>query len=303
MKKISLSRIHYFYMTYKAGSMRAASDLLNVAPSSISRQISQLEDEAGLPLIERGRRSIKLTEAGEAVIDYYREELALEETFRDNLESLRGLRRGNIKIAMGEGFVSQNLARVIADFVKAHPGIRIAVEVAATNDLVRMVSEDDVHFGLTFEAPTDPRLSRRLSLDAPIRLLVTPGHALAARTRVSLRELADEALALPGPSFRIRQMLQHAEGREGVHLTPCFTSNSLALLKDFARSGKGATILPQIAAVSELTEGHLVSVPIDNRVLSETTVNVMTRRGRQLPAAIITFMNVISSSLSQWLGR
>lgn len=301
--KISLSRIHYFYMTHKAGSMRAASDLLNVAPSSISRQISQLEEEVGLPLIERGRRSIKLTEAGEAVIDYYREELALEETFRENLESLRGLKRGHIRIAMGEGFVSNSLADVIADFIVTHPGIRISVDVAATNDLVRMVSEDEVHFGLTFEAPADPRLSRRLSLEAPMRLLVAPGHALATRPRVTLKDVTDQVLALPGGGFRIRQVLQQAETRDSVHLTPSFTSNSLALLKDFARSGKGATILPQVAAISELSDGSLISVPIESRVLSETTINVMTRRGRQLPSAIIAFMNVISSSLSQWLGR
>ncbi|MDA5194217.1 LysR family transcriptional regulator [Govanella unica] len=303
MKKLSLSRIHYFYMTHKAGSMRAASDLLNVAPSSISRQISLLEEEVGLPLIERGRRSIKLTEAGDSVIDYYREELALEETFRENIENLRGQRRGNIQVAMGEGFVSNHFASIVADFIAAHPGISINVEIAATNDLARMVSEDDVHFGLTFEAPADPRLSRRLSLPAPICFMVAPGHPLAKQDTVQLKDLGNELLALPGHSFRIRQMLEQAQLRDGVHLKANFTSNSLALLKDFTYSGKGSTILPQVAALAEIAQGSLVSIPIDNPILAETTVNVMTRRGRQLPTAIISFMNLVSSNLSQGLKR
>ncbi len=300
--KIRLSRIHYFYTSYKLGSMRAASDLLNVAPSSISRQISLLENEVGLPLIERGRRSIKLTEAGETVVNYYREELALEEAFQENIENLRGQRSGHIRVAMGEAFVSHSLAGIISDFIVKHPGIQITVDVSSTTDLMRMVSEDEVHFGMTFEAAPEPRLSRRLSLQAPIQLLVAPSHPLVGRKSVSLKDLSTELLALPAPGFRIRQVLQEAELKEGVHLNPHFISNSLALIKDFACSGKGVAVLPKVAAIGELTSGELLAIPIESRVLSETSINVMIRRGRQLPIAIVTFMNIICSNLSRWTG-
>ena len=59
------AKLRYLAETASLGSMRAASEKLDVAVSSISRQIAQLEADIGLPLIERGRRSIKLTEAGE----------------------------------------------------------------------------------------------------------------------------------------------------------------------------------------------------------------------------------------------
>ena len=66
-------RLRYLYEAARLGTMRAASEELNVATSSISRQIAALEKDLGMRLIEGGRRKIKLTEAGDAAFAYYRE--------------------------------------------------------------------------------------------------------------------------------------------------------------------------------------------------------------------------------------
>lgn len=80
------SRIVYFYEAVRCGTIRAAADSLNVAPSAVSRQIGLLETELDVTLIERHARGVKPTEAGEHVIEYFREQLA----HKDDL--LRGFR-------------------------------------------------------------------------------------------------------------------------------------------------------------------------------------------------------------------
>ena len=75
------NRLRYLYEAARLGTMRAASDELNVATSSISRQIAALEKELGMRLIEGVRRKIKLTEAGNVAFAYYREMQAHQELF------------------------------------------------------------------------------------------------------------------------------------------------------------------------------------------------------------------------------
>src|SRR5579871_1853827 len=127
--------------------MRSASEKLDVAVSSISRQITQLEEDLGLALIERGRRTIKLTEAGEIAIRYYRESLVQRESFTSSLQALRGLRAGQICLAAGEGFVAI-LSSILQDFLARHVGVLLSVNMGGTLEVVRQVREDDAHIGL-----------------------------------------------------------------------------------------------------------------------------------------------------------
>jgi hypothetical protein len=67
------SRIVYFFEAVRCGTIRAAADYLNVAPSAVSRQIGLLEKELDAALVERHARGVKTTEAGQCVIEYFRE--------------------------------------------------------------------------------------------------------------------------------------------------------------------------------------------------------------------------------------
>jgi DNA-binding transcriptional LysR family regulator len=85
--------LRYLYEAAKLGSMRAAADSLGVAVSSVSRQISQLEADVGIALIEHGRRNIQLTETGRLLIEHYSDQLRLNEAFEAKLSDIKGHRR------------------------------------------------------------------------------------------------------------------------------------------------------------------------------------------------------------------
>ena len=86
---MSDNALHYFYEAATAGSMRLASEKVGVAVSSISRQIAQLEQNMGVALIERGRRSIRLTEAGEHTFEFYKNQRADREALMLKLLKMR----------------------------------------------------------------------------------------------------------------------------------------------------------------------------------------------------------------------
>ncbi len=297
MQEFNDNRLRYLFEAVRCGTMRAASEALDVAPSSISRQISQLEDELGVALIERGRRTIKLTEAGEIAYAYFRERSSQQEAFISRLSDIRGLREGTVHLAVGEGFIGDLLIEVLRAFMDQYPAIRISTRIAATADVVHMVTDDEAHIGLVFQAPPDPKIRVRASSSQPLKVLFRPGHPLDGQAQVTLADIARYPLSLPDRSFRIRQIIGAAESAERIFLRPNITSNSLLILKEFARSGTGVTVLPSIAAYTEIRAGVLKAASLEHAALQETEASVIVRLGRQLPVSANRLLQEIEATM------
>jgi DNA-binding transcriptional LysR family regulator len=276
-------RLRYLYESARLGTMRAASDKLDVATSSVSRQIGELESELGLTLIEKGRRKIKLTEAGEAACLYYKEKLSQEEAFLSKIEELKSIRTGKIILAVGEAFITPQFSEMLQEFMQNYTGIKVQVVVANTNSVVELVREDDAHMGLIFDIPRDPKIRARLTVPQPLKVIINKKHNFSSKKSIKLSELTEESLGLPEDSYRIRQLIHAAEQEEGVFLESSMVTNSLALITDFVKSGRGISIMPELVVQQELKNGELEALPTNNKTLNSTKTSLITRIGRQLP--------------------
>lgn len=296
--------LQYLYEAARLGSMRAAADLLAVAASSISRQIVQLEAEVGTALIERGARRIRLTEAGQLLIEYHEAQLAQREIFEARLSDLKGLRAGRISLAVGEGFVGTPLSALINGFVRKHSGLQVDVQiVASSREVARLVVEDEVHLGLAFHACDDPRIRVVTSISNPLCAVMLPTHALADRAAVTLSELVGHPMCLPECSLRTRQILNEVETAERVTLQPSVTSNSIVLLKSLLQSGDLCTLLPLLAVAEEVERGDFVAVPVEAAALDGTSVHLISRLGRRLMPAPLSLVDVLTVYLDRYALR
>uniref|UniRef100_UPI0036D93578 LysR substrate-binding domain-containing protein n=1 Tax=Streptomyces rochei TaxID=1928 RepID=UPI0036D93578 len=84
------------------------------------------------------------------------------------LLELRGLRSGHVTVVLGEGFVSDMLAGPMQTFCKQYPGIRVNLDLAGTNDVMRKVTEDEGEIGLVYNPPLDPKIVSRASKLQPM---------------------------------------------------------------------------------------------------------------------------------------
>ncbi len=274
-------RILYFFEAVRLGSVRAAADSLNVAPSAVSRHITQLEQELTTPLMERHRRGVKPTEAGEKVLDYYRHRLAQQEVLWDSLRSLQGLHSGSVTLSVGEGFVDA-LSPILTKFSNLYPKIELNVNVCGSNELIRQVVEDESHIGLVFNPAADPKLRVHVRKIQPLQIIVAPDHPLvSSKNPVSVKGLDRFRLALPGASFGIRQILSLAENKIGRTLIPTLTCNNIAMLKRIAVEG-GVTLLPSFVVENEVKAGQLLALPLEQDVFNTPEAQLITRLGRQL---------------------
>lgn len=302
MSLVQDRRILYFFEAVRLGSVRAAADCLNVAPSAVSRQIAQLELELGTPLLERHRRGVKPTEAGDRVLGYYRQRLTHQELLLDSLQALRGLHSGSVVLAVGEGFID-GLAGPLSHFSEQHPKVKIQVNMCGSNEVIRQVVEDEAHLGLVFNPAADPKLRSHASQPQPVCVIVNPQHPLAQETHpIELAGLDTYRLALPGVSFGIRQILTQAEQQLGVMLTPTLTCNTIAMLKRFSMHG-GVTLLPTFVVDEDLEAGRLCAIALHNEIFASPRVHLISRLGRQLSVGPSRLLGMLVQEMSAFKPR
>jgi DNA-binding transcriptional LysR family regulator len=297
MSLVQDRRILYFYEAVRLGSVRAAADFLNVAPSAVSRQIAQLEQELGSPLLERHRRGVKPTEAGDKVLAYYRQRLAQQEVLLDSIQSLRGLHSGSVTLVSGEGFL-ESLAQPLARFSMLYPRIELTVNVCGSNEVIRQVVEDEAHIGLVFNPAADPKIRSHAHQRQPVCVVTGPDHPLAKEPGpVALGTLDLYQLALPAVSYGIRQILLEAEHQAGISVRPVLTCSTFAMLKHFAMQG-GITLLPTFVVEEELKAGKLLALPLQSEVFSSPQTHLISRLGRQLSVGANRLMSMLLQDMT-----
>ena len=125
MKHLRILR--YVDEVARTGSIRKAADQLNVTASAVNRRIMDLEEELGAQLFERRPRGVRLTAAGEVFVHYLREQDGGVERMKSQIEDLKGLRRGTVRIACSQALALDFLPREIAAFRARHPMVSFGV--------------------------------------------------------------------------------------------------------------------------------------------------------------------------------
>lgn len=133
--------LHLYWLTVLAeqGSFTRAAERLEVSKAAMSQKIKELEQQAGVPLVTRTTRTLRLTSAGEKLVEELRAPFAqIEQSFfsvRDSAGPLRGL----IRVTAPVAFARQQLVPHITAFLKEHPQVRVQLEVS--DRLVSLASE------------------------------------------------------------------------------------------------------------------------------------------------------------------
>jgi len=298
MTKLSPRGLEYLNAVARFGSLRKAAARLNVDPSAISRLLALLEEEVGLPLWERNNQGARITLAGEELLDHYRQVQASEAATLSRIQDMRGLRKGEVKVAVGEGFISDLIAAPLQDFMSRYPGIQISIEMAGANEAVQMILDDQVDFGIVYSGPEVADLHCHLETCHPLDLIARPDHPLVALERaVNFVELSEYPLALIDGAYGMGRLIRRVEEAEHRALTPSLRTNSVAVLTRFVTSGLGITLMPQLTVAREICAGKIACVAIDQPMLADARARVLSHRRRELTLPAQSLMDHLQSSM------
>ena len=255
------SPIHSLSALAAAGSYTAAAQRLRISKAAMSQRIAELERMAGVPLVMRTTRSVRLTEAGQQLVEATREAFEqIERSFagvRDLAESPRGLLRVTAPVALGR----QQIAPLLPSFARACPDVRLELDLS--DRLVTLAQEGfDVAIRHT-AAPPETHVAVTLcetrsllvASRAYLRRNGSPAHPrdLAAHTCVHYLRAGES----PAWTF---QGVGRSRERVTVPIRSVFAANNSEVLREAATEGMGIALLPDFSAQAGLRAGRLVQV-------------------------------------------
>jgi DNA-binding transcriptional LysR family regulator len=288
--------LRYLMSVARHGSIRAASGELNIAQSAVSRRLQALEYQLGTPLFERKPRGVALTEAGELLYSYCLNSTFAIERLYSEIDDLRGLRRGRVRLASMESAVPSALCSAIDAFRITYPNIVFSVDILTSDKVLDTVREGDVDIGLTFGGEFSDDIKVVYNANEPLLAAMAPGHPLAQYKSISVQELASWPIALAPPRSSSRVIFDNGCAKAGIVIKPALETNSVELMHRFALGGTGITLLLRHAGMASFKNNELCAVPVTGANF-EGDVSIITLKDRQLPLAAEAFLLTLREEL------
>lgn len=256
---MELRQLRYFAKAAETLNFSEAAKVLNIAQSSLSQQIKQLEDELDVQLFLRNSHSIRLTEAGEEMLPFALRTIYDADTCADRIHDLRKLLTGTLNIGVTYSF-SPILTESVISFMKMYPLIKLNIIYKPMNELMELLAKRDLDFVLAFK-PTRPvaDVESHILFQNCLSAVVSTSHPLASKEKVTLAELQKYELALPSKGLQARNALDSlVTSYDNFHIH--IELNEVNILLKLIRQTRFVTVL---AEDSIYNEGDVKAIPLD----------------------------------------
>lgn len=254
MLMLNVGRLRILVAVADHGSFSAAADALSYTQSAVSQQIATLEAETGMTMLERHPRGIRLTSAGEALVEHAKGILAGLEVAEAELSEIAGLRAGRLRMASFPTAGATLMPLAIAMFRAAHPGVELTLSEGEPEQIAPRLAAGELDMALLFEFDETgssrlggERLRRIDLLEDPMCLALALEHPLARKRELRLEDLADEAwvqTSRESPCARHVVRCCHAAGFEP---NVAFESDDYQTVQGLVAAGVGVALIPELA--------------------------------------------------------
>jgi DNA-binding transcriptional LysR family regulator len=242
---MELRQLEYLVAVAEEGNFTRAAERIHVAQPAVSAQIQRLERELGQPLLDRSRRAVRLTAAGEAALPYATAALAAVRDMSVAVDEVAHVVRGTVTLGTVTSH-NVDMPRLLAGFHADHPNVEITLGTDTSDNLIAdvrsgeidaaiaSVGPDEVPDGLAIEVATDEAITAAVCRDDP----------LAKRKKIHLADLQDRTLIALPVGAGIRHQFDRACAAAGVTPRIGFEASTPLALADLAERGLGVAIVP-----------------------------------------------------------
>ena len=257
------THLHWLTVLAQQGSYTAAAQRLGVSKAAMSQRIAELERAAGVPLVQRTTRSMRLTEAGQRLVDDMRDPFERIAHSFAGVRDLAGVPTGLLRVTAPVAFARQQLVPRLADFLRAHPDVRLELDLS---DRLSSLAMEGFDLAIRHTAvPPDTHVAWAL---CPTRSVLAASRAYLRRrgTPATPHDLAaHDCLHYPRTQDTPAWHFEAVEGAAGqqritVPVTGPLAANNSEALRDAAIHGLGIALLPDFSAQAALQSGKLVEV-------------------------------------------
>jgi len=299
------SHLHWLTVLAQQGSYTAAAQRLGVSKAAMSQRISELERAAGVPLVQRTTRSVRLTEAGERLVEGLREPFQRIAQSFASVRDLAALPAGLVRLTAPVAFARQQLVPRFPDFLRVHPGVRLELQMS---DRLSSLATEGFDLAIRHTAaPPDTHVAWTLCHTRSV-LVASRAYLRRRGTPAAPADLAQHdclhyprAQETPAWHFEPNRPRAGGSARLTVPVAGCFGANNSEALRDAAIAGLGIALLPDFSAQAALRAGKLVEVLPDWTPVGNFSDKLYAIRpyASHVPRAVSLFVAWLRTALAE----
>ena len=276
------------------GSFTAAGDKLHVSQSAISRQILLLEDELGEPVFHRIGRRIRITPAGEALLQLshrvFQDLQDTVSTISDKRESLQG----TIRLVGGMTVCVYVFPVLLSEVRRLHPHLDMKVTVGSAERSIAMLRSGGGDLGLLTLPVEASDLVAVPVLREELLLITYPTHPIAKKKTITPQDLDKQPFVLFETGSITRRLVEEFFARERIAPQIIMETENVEIIKAMVRSGLGMSIIPWQAAAADVRTKQLFCSRVAGAALERQTGWLYPKMSR-LPRSVAEVMNVFET--------
>ncbi len=282
---MNLGHLEIFHAVAEAGSLSRGAERLYISQPAVSKQVADLERSVGAPLLVRGPKGVRLTEAGEVLAAYARRLFAVEAEAERALRELRGLERGRLAIGASRTIGVYLLPELLGAFHRRYAGVELRLEIDNTERVQQQLCDYTLDLGLTEGFVRSPELEAEVFAEDELVVVAAPDHPLTCEERVTAAMLCAAPLILREEGSGTRAVMERALAERGLAPRPVMCLNSTEAIKRAVGARIGLAIVSRLAVEDELVNGRLVLLPLADLTIRRPLHRLRRRDGSASPAA------------------
>jgi DNA-binding transcriptional LysR family regulator len=239
------------------GSFSAAADALSYTQPAISQQIAALEKRAGTTLVDRGSRGVRLTDAGQVLVEHAEVVIARLAAAEAELEAMAGVRGGRVRLSSFPTAGASLLPPAVAEFSRRHPEVELTFVEQEPEEAARALRSAELEIAIVFEyreldQPEFERMYEGIELhpliDDPMYLALPQGHPLAHKPRVRLQDFSEDTwIQETGTHSWCGSFHEACCSNAGFQPKVGFQSDDYNVVQGLIAAGVGISLLPGLA--------------------------------------------------------
>lgn len=291
MRVLAIFQYEVFLTVVESGSFTKAGEKLGLSQSGVSHNISTLETELGIVLLQRNRNGISLTDAGERVLLHIRQIIHHAKLLEQEAALIQGLEVGSIKIATFPSFSSRFLPGLIRKYINKYPGIQIEVFEGGYDDIKSWITSGTTDIGFLTLPAREFETIQLLKDD--LFVLVPETHRLSKMKMVQVESLNNESFIMPkaGCDALIKKLFRDHKVQPNI----IFEINDNNTIISMVQEGLGITIIPEMVLPKNIPNTKVIPIEID----LYREIGFAIKSIKQASPSVKKFMEIIQEQFKQ----
>ncbi len=253
-------KLRVFCTVAETKSFSKASEIIHLTQPAVSLQIQALEELYETKLFDRSSNTVTLTPAGEVLYKYAKHILGLYAEAEKEVGELTGLVKGSIALGASTTIGNYLLPKVVADFRKTRPKIKIHLQIGNTKRVIELLKSGNIDLGLVEGDVSRQKIAVEQLIKDELCLIAPPQHTWAKRIDISFLDLTKEPFIFREEGSGTRQVIEKYFSRHGIttqNMKISMILGSTEAIKHTVESGMGVSIVSRWAALKEAHFGTL----------------------------------------------